>query len=88
VTNFEWTFRNKSQSSITQYQISNEPGSVDVKYSVLSTDFASTLTIESVGFSDTGVYICIASIGGTLNPVEASAHLVVEGIITPYNTHY
>ena len=71
MTNFEWTFRNKSQSPSTQYQISNEL--------VASTDFASTLTIESVLFSDAGVYTCIASIDGTLNPIEASAHLIVEG---------
>ena len=82
MTNFEWTFRNKSQSSSTQYQISNELGSVDSKYSVASTSFASTLTIESILFSDAGVYTCIASIDGTLNPIEASAHLIVEGKFT------
>lgn len=82
VTNFEWTFSSKSHPSSTQstlHQISNELGSVDVKYSVVSTDYASTLTIEGVQFSDAGVYTCIASIGGTLEPIEASAHLIVEG---------
>lgn len=79
VATFEWTFCNKSQLSSTQYQISDELGSVDAKYSVASRDYASTLTIEGIQFSDSGVYICHASIGGTVNPVEASAHLLVEG---------
>lgn len=82
VTNFEWTFSSKSHPSSTQsslHQISNELGSVDIKYSVLSTDYASTLTIDDVQFSDAGIYTCIASIGGTLNPIAASAHLIVEG---------
>ena len=82
VANFEWTFRSKSHPSSTQsslHQISNELGSVDVKYSVSSTDYASTLTIEGIQFSDAGIYTCIASIGGTLSPIEASAQLIVEG---------
>ena len=82
MTNFEWTFSSKSHPSSTQsslHQISNELGSVDVKYSVSSTDYASILTIEGVQFSDAGIYTCIASIDGTLSPIEASAHLIVEG---------
>ena len=82
MTNFEWTFSRKSHPSNTQsslLQISNELGSVDIKYSVVSTDYASILTIEGVHFSDAGIYTCIASIGGTLNSIEASAHLIVEG---------
>ena len=82
VTNFEWTFRAKSHPSNDRsslHQISDQLGSVDIKYSVLSTDYASTLTIDSVQFSDAGIYTCIASIGGTLIPIEASAHLKIDG---------
>ena len=82
VTNFEWTFSSKSYSSNNQsslHRISNELGSVDSKYSVLSTDYTSTLTIDGVLFSDAGVYTCVANIGSSIDPIEASAHLTVEG---------
>lgn len=90
VTNFEWMFCSDSHPSSTQsslQEISNELGSIDVRYSVSSTDYASTLTIEGVQFSDAGMYTCIASIGGTLSPIQASAHLIVEGKSQLSNIH-
>ena len=91
MTTFEWTFNRKSHSSSTQsslHRISNELGSVDVKYLVVLTDYASTLIIDGVQFSDAGVYTCIANIGGTLEPIEASAHLIVEGKSHNYVSYY
>lgn len=83
VTNFEWAFERSSLLSSIQpprRQISNEVGTLDARYSVLSTDYRSVLTIEGVEFADAGNYTCIASIGNRIDPISATTVHNVYGI--------
>ena len=83
IANFEWTFKSSSHASNLQptpQQITNEVGALDVRYSVVSADYSSVLTIESVEFSDTGNYTCIASIGDRISPIMSTAVHIVHGI--------
>lgn len=85
VTNFQWTFaaatNHEGLSSLngSPQQISNQVGSLDSKYSVVSSDYSSELIVTDVQFSDTGIYTCIASIGSRISPIESSAFHTVEG---------
>ena len=86
VTNFEWTFLGTNlidSSGIDQLpqprQITNEAGALDAKFSVVSTDYSSVLTIEDVEFSDAGNYTCIASIGDRINPILGTTIFTVYG---------
>ena len=79
---FQWMYNNTNplvNTASTQQQITNELGSLDVKYSVVNMDFSSTLTVYDVHFTDMGYYTCVASIGRGVSPVEAAAYLSVEG---------
>lgn len=85
VTNFEWTFlRTNHSSGIEQLpqprQITNEVGALDAKFSVVSTDYSSVLTIEGVEFSDAGNYTCIASIGDRISPIMGTTIFTVYGM--------
>ena len=83
VANFEWQFVSTSHSSSTRptlQQITNEVGSLDTKYSVVSTDYTSVLTVQDVQFSDAGHYTCIASIGDRISPIMATAIHTVQGM--------
>ena len=86
VTNFEWTFSSSMSSHLsssvqpTNEVINNEVGTFDARYSVVSTDYSSVLTIDNVEFSDAGNYTCIASIGERISPIRATAIHTVEGI--------
>ena len=62
-----------------QQQISNEVGSLDPKYSIVSSDYSSVLTIQDVEFSDAGNYTCVASIGDRIDPIRSIAILTVNG---------
>lgn len=87
IANFEWTFKTSSHTSNLQptpRQITNEVGALDARYSVVSTDYSSVLTIGSVEFSDAGNYTCIASIGDRISPIMATAIHIVHGIEKPY----
>ena len=83
VTNFQWTFTSTNHLSTvlsdTPHQLTNEVGSLDTKYSVVSRDYSSELIITDVRLSDTGIYTCIASIGSRISPIESSAFHAVEG---------
>lgn len=82
-TTFQWTFTNTSQFSASeyslQYQITNAHMELDNKYSILSTDYSSLLTINDIQFSDAGIYTCTASIGSGISPITTSALCVIEG---------
>jgi hypothetical protein len=87
VTNFQWRFTavnhgflSNSMHSDSSQQISNQVGSLDIKYSVVSNEYSSELIIADVLFSDAGIYTCIASIGSRVSPIESSAFHTVEGI--------
>ena len=83
IANFEWTFKMSSHTSnlqTTPRQITNEVGALDARYSVVSTDYSSVLTIGSVEFSDAGNYTCTASIDDRINPIMTTAIHIVHGI--------
>ena len=83
VTTFEWTFTSTSSNPnnpSTLRQIANEVGSLDVKYSVVSSDYTSILTIDDVRFSDAGNYTCIASIGDRIKPIASTFVHTIQGI--------
>ena len=89
VTNFQWRFTainhgffsSSIHSDSNSQQISNQVGSLDTRYSVVSSDYSSELIITNVSFSDAGIYTCIASIGDTVSPIKSSAFHTVEGKI-------
>ena len=83
ITNFNWTFTSTSYSSSSQSTLqqiaTSEEGSLNTKYSVISTDYSSVLTIQDVQFSDTGNYTCIASIGDRVSPIATTFIHTVQG---------
>ena len=86
IANFKWTFKSLSHTSNlqpTSRQITNEVGALDVRYSVISTDYSSVLTIEAVEFLDAGNYTCTASIGERISPIMATAVHIVHGTEKP-----
>ena len=94
VINFQWIFSSSmslyGSSGIQPIQqpISNEVGSLDPKYSIISSDYSSVLTIQDVEFSDAGNYTCVASIGSNyrISPIRSTAILTVHGTYT-INSH-
>ena len=87
VTNFQWRFTainhgflsSSIHSDSNSQQISNQVGSLDTRYSVVSSDYSSEFIIANVLFSDAGIYTCIASIGNRVSLIESSAFHTVEG---------